>query len=127
MTPLLTIAAFRAKHIHLFLRNQDWFVNERFMDARVPTGDLSAPVEVVGAGVTPGRTHFAAGVPLPSLAELVGQYVQHPTALVWKRYLWTSDVDRHGQRVYIGDNGYGLEIHRHLTITPRWGCPSYRP
>lgn len=122
---LVTVANLIARNRHLFYP-QTWYEGERFMGAKVPTGELSPPVEVVGAGVVPGRLHFAAGVPLPSLAELVGQYVQHPNALVWKRYLWTSDLDRHGQRVYVGDNGEGLEIHRHLHITPRWGVPAYR-
>ena len=126
MTPLLTVAAFRAKHIHLFYRNQDWFTGERFMERAVPLGETSPPVEVVGAGVIPGRAHYAAGAPLPSVAQFVAQYVANPSALVWSRYLWTSDVDRHGQRVYVGDNGYGLEIHRHLTITARWGVPVFR-
>lgn len=125
MTPLLTVRAFIAKHQHLFYQ-QTWYDGERFMLATVPTREMEPPCSVIGAGQTPGRSHMLEGAPLASVAELVAQYVRNPKALVWQRYLWTSDVDRHGQRVFVGNNGYGLEVHRHLKITERWGAPVWR-
>jgi hypothetical protein len=126
MPELMTVAALRAKHIHLFYRNQDWFADQKFMQARVPHGELSPPMSAVHVPKVPlKQRHIAEGVPLPSLAEIVGQYVQHPQALIWNRHLLTCDCDSHGQQVYVFDRGYGLEIHR-IMKHDQFAAPIYR-
>jgi hypothetical protein len=62
-----------------------------------------------------------------SAASLALCYVNNPDADIWSKYLWCDDQDSLGQRVYIGgkSNTGKLEIHRHLSITSRWGLPSW--
>lgn len=93
---------------------QEWYWGEAFMDKE--------------PSVRPMPKTF---VPLPnpqrvrlySCATWVALYLAHPTDPLWMRYVWTSDMDLLGQRVYVGSNGKGLEIHRHLHLTDRWVVP----
>lgn len=107
----MTLRELRRLHSDKFHPNQDWFEDEAFMDVKVTA--LRPPVAVVGF----------VSVPLVAAARLCGLYVKRPDLPIWSRYLWTSDTDRYGQRVYIGQNGKGLEIHRHIHLTERFGCP----
>jgi hypothetical protein len=55
-------------------------------------------------------------------AVLAMAHVQDPT--LWTdRYIWSSDRDQNGDRVYLGKAAEygGLQVHRHLTITDAWG------
>jgi hypothetical protein len=63
------------------------------------------------------------GVHAIALALLYLDTPDHPR---WRRYLWTSDHDDLGQRVYLGVNAGKLEIHRHLNLTARWGNPVWK-
>lgn len=83
--------------------------------------DIHARPARKGFQVSPPNTD----APLVHAVALAQRYVEDPTAFVWRRYLWTADVDDLGQRVYLGSNGRGLEIHRHLDITSRWGIPTW--
>lgn len=62
-----------------------------------------------------------------SASSLSWLYVHNPDAPIWNKYLWADDLDRNGDRIYIGgkSNTGKLEIHRHLTITSRWGLPVF--
>lgn len=98
---------------------QSWYLGEAFLEAEVPAQyPLPAKLTKPGFVPTPGNPL------LPSVAELVRAYLDHPTAPIWRFWLWTRDVDRHGQAIYVGGIGHdakhGLQIHRHLTITDRW-------
>lgn len=106
-----TLREIRAAHADLFHPNQDWFDGEAFMD-----------VEATPSSNTPRFLPFAPDCQrLPSAATLALAYVGDPTAAVWRNYIWTRDKDHLGQRVYVGDNGKGLEIHRHIHLTARFG------
>ena len=109
----MTLREIRASWPDLFYPRQDWFNGEAFLagehDESVRLPDAFAP--------NPAPNQIF----LPNAATLAGLYVTYPKALIWQSYLWTSDLDSLGQRVYVGSNGKGLEIHRHLHITERWG------
>ena len=93
---------------------QTWYEGEAFMD--VEARDIGWPHRVV-QGNPKRRGEYTAA----DLAHLwVTGSRTHP---LWDSYLWTSDTDSQGQRVYVGQNGKGLEIHRHLHLTDRWGVP----
>ena len=102
---------------------QAWYDGEAFLLADVPAS-FPLPKKLTRPGFTP-----TPGNPnLPSVAELVRAYLDNPNAPIWRFWLWTRDVDRHGQAVYVGGIGHddtpGLQIHRHLTITDRWRVPA---
>ena len=98
--------------------SQEWYSDELFMDAELPAG---SPIELPDTlNRDPVTWHIDKGV---SAVTLVNLYVRYPMDPIWDRYLWTSDTDQHGQRVYVGSNGKGLEIHRFIHLTKRFGVP----
>lgn len=121
----MTLREIRAAYPHLFHPNQDWFEGEAFMDTLLPGDTAVAPPRVVGVPelLLPPKALYLIAEKLPLAATLAMAYVHHPQAEVWRRYLWTRDVDALGQRVYMGVNNGLMEIHRHLHLTERWGIP----
>jgi hypothetical protein len=111
----MTLRELRAAHPALFHPNQDWFADEQFLDLTPRL--IPWPTDVWATGTIEPRT---------TAADLAGMYLTDPTHPMWQRYLWTCDHDRHGQRVYVGDNGHGFEIHRHIHLTDRFGVPAWR-
>lgn len=65
------------------------------------------------------------GQALPPAVMVIAWMLRAPLHDTWSRYLWCSDVDAKGQRIYVGgvcaENGWKIEIHRHLALTERWG------
>ena len=116
----MTLRELRAAHPKMFYA-QNWFDGEAFMDYDV---DLSQVREVLPAAWKEG-TLPEHGTFLMRAVYLAWLYVLHPTAPLWDKYLWCHDVDSQGQRVYVGQNGKGFEIHRHLHITERWAQPTW--
>ena len=118
---MLTIRRLRNRYRTLFHPTQDWFEREAFIDAPLPHEMAHDTTPTARPGI-PGRWEA-----LPSAVELAALYVLDREAPVWRDYLWTSDTDAEGQRVYVGGtaNGRGFEIHRHLQITNRWGVPTW--
>lgn len=57
-------------------------------------------------------------------ADLVALYVRDPDDPRWRRFIWTDDIDSHGNRVYVGGVGmYGIEtfqVHRKLEPSAWW-------
>jgi len=121
----MTLTELRQAHPELFHPNQDWFRGETFMELDLPDS-LAArwdlPTGVSNIGIPPEMIlwYMEAEVAAVVLAHL---YVRHPNDPIWKYRLWSSDLDRDSQRVYVTDNGKGLEIHRHLKMTARFACP----
>ena len=104
---------------------QDWYWDEPFMDKPLPLDKWTVPTDAGYRGMEPfliAAQLEEEAVPAVVLAYL---YVQNPDHPIWMSYLWTSDLDSQGQRVYVGDNGKGMEIHRHLHITDRFGVPTW--
>lgn len=118
----MNLRELRAAHPDLFYK-QEWFESEAFMD-RPLTMDIPKSIIVVGAHV-PSAGHYIALYPAVVLAHF---YVQQPDWIQWRRcYFWTSDYDREGQQVFVGDNGKGLEVHRNLRLTDKWQVPAWEP
>lgn len=99
---------------------QAWYLDEPFMDAVVPNTPVDPPTDVA-----PGSL-VSSVFELPHVATLALCYVCNPLHPCWQRYLWCRDTDMQGQRVYVGTNGRGLEIHRHLHLTSRWGIATWK-
>ena len=119
----MTIRQLRHNHPDLFHPNQDWFSDEPFMDEELPDGvEIHLSGVVTYSGVPPEFLTWELIDALPAVV-LVHLYVEDPKALIFRNYLWTSTKDKLGQRVYVGCNGRGLEIHRYLAITHRFGVP----
>jgi hypothetical protein len=121
----MTLRELRASYPDLFHPNQDWFDGEPFMDQPPPPAPTEIPVLTGYDGIPPEIISYQLETETVPAVVLASLYVQEPDHPIWMRYLWTSDLDRLGQRVYVGENGKGLEIHRHLHITDRWGVPTW--
>jgi len=93
---------------------QTWYGGEAFLD-REPRPWLGWPDWV--------DPFLPEAHPAYTAADLAGLWLEDPTRRLWIYYLWTSDLDAQGQRIYVGQNGRGFEIHRHLHLSERWGCP----
>lgn len=96
---------------------QTWYLAEPFLDTpaemirQTPIGFYRRSALLVAGEVAR----------LPLAVELAEYYLREPGDRIWRQYLWCRDTDREGHRVYLGVNGAGLEIHRHLHLTGRWG------
>lgn len=111
----MTLREMRATYPDAFYPNQHWFDGEDFMDVTARVLPWPRTIRLTGT-IEPQAT----------AADLAALYLEHPDCPLWSRYLWTCDHDRHGQRVYVGDNGFGLEIHRHLALSDRWCVPCWQ-
>lgn len=121
----MTIRQMMREHPELFY-SQDWYAEEDFTDMELPEGaPITMPQDRSHEGVPPEYLLWHTTQVVPAVV-LVNLYVMNPTDPIWESYFWTSDLDHLGQRVYVGSNGMGLEIHRHLAITHRWGVPEWR-
>ena len=112
----MTLRELRAAHPTMFYP-QDWFVGEAFMDCE-PGFVLAMPTSI-------SDEHNGLIV---SAVDLAALFLKNPADPIWRRFLWTSDRDRLGQRIYVAGNGYaqcfGFQIHRHLELdTEQWGWP----
>lgn len=114
----LTLRDILKRHSERFYA-QTWYLDEPFLDRQWPPLLRTSPSQVVDCAAVSDADR------LPSASQLAFLYVCDPHATVWGRYLWCSDLDSLGQRIYVGANGKGLEIHRHLHITSRWGIPTW--
>lgn len=99
---------------------QDWYRGEQFLNGLVGPQIIARASELGFTNALPLHQLDANGA-LPNAATVAALYLADPTAPIWKQYLWTSDMDRDGQRVYCGTNGKGFEIHRHIHLTKRFG------
>lgn len=112
----MTLREMRAKYPDAFYPNQDWFNGEAFMDVEARPW-IGWPDRVDPFTLEPWEdSDYTA-------ADLAALWLEDTTRRIWIRYLWTADLDILGQRIYVGQNGRGFEIHRHLHLTDRWGVP----
>ena len=113
----MTLKELKAFRGAMFME-QDWYDDESFMERQA-----SPPLYVpTGTSTEPGDTVVGA-------VDLAVLFLSHPNDPIWKRFLWTSDYDDLGQRIYVGGIGQakkpGFQIHRHLEITDLWGWPVF--
>jgi hypothetical protein len=115
--------------------NQDWYLKERFMsktldskwyllrkhifeDSRAVSPNLLINNYLFPSAILCGYTFFV-------------YWLTHGQSL-WKNdYVWCSDFDQNGDRIYVGRytdtngiNKNGFSIHRHLTLRNCYGCLS---
>ena len=112
----MTLAELRKQRPTMFYP-QDWFDGEAFMDQE-PGLTLSMPTSV-GAESN--------GL-IVSAIDLAVLFLKSSSMPIWRGFLWTTDCDDLGQRIYVGGIGQakksGFQIHRHLEVnTEQWGWP----
>lgn len=99
----MTLAEMVSRFPTLFYQ-QSWHVGHDFMALR------AAELPPLVTSTRRRACHHA--------ADLALSYLTDPEAEVWREFIWTSDFDNHGNRVYVGGCGkYGIarwQIHRHL-------------
>jgi len=106
--------------------SQSWYDGEAFMDVELPEDSpTTLPTRRSYVGIPPELILWPHTEVVPAVV-LVHLFVGNHTAPIWDGYFWTSDTDHLGQRVYVGSNGKGLEIHRHINISPRFGVPAWK-
>lgn len=93
-----------------------WYRDEAFLDRPL----LKPLPQPVPTDLKIIRWDQLKGQTLPSAVQCADLYLRYPDAAIWASYLWCDDKDANGQRIYVGQNGKGFEIHRHLHLTPRW-------
>ena len=113
----MTLADVLVEYREMFCR-QDWYDGHTFLT--VDHTDWPVVTRVSRFGGVP--VQYDADL-LPAVA-LVFQMLNVPDSPLWRWYLWTADLDDLGQRVYVGQNGRGIEIHRHIHLTTRFAIPS---
>ena len=104
--------------------SQSWFAREAFMRT-LPSDPLPIrPSRLVRLGQVPKSS-----TGLPRAVDLAHLFLAHPDDAIWGSWLWCSDVDSSGQRIYVGGvssaNGRRFEIHRYLHLTMQFGVPSW--
>ena len=92
---------------------QTWYRDEAFLDTAVDARPTLMTLS--GLGSVPSSSDG-----LPFAAQIVAQMLAQSEKPLWRWYLWCADTDAAGQRVYVGQNGKGIEIHRHLHVTARF-------
>ncbi len=110
----MTLRELMAAHPERFYA-QTWYAGHAFLDRQ----DGGAPAMPTGFLTTYSDAARAAF--LPFAVTLAMLYVEWPGHPLWRKRIWTADLDDHGQRIYVTDNGNGLEIHRFLHVTEEWG------
>ena len=117
----MTLRELRAAHYDRFHR-QDWFDEEPFTDV-----DVAPPTFKLVGIRNPGETPRPSQGHLVHAVELAALFLAEPDHWLWAKYLWTADLDRKGQRVYVGgvcrENGHRFEVHRHLHLSDQWATP----
>jgi len=119
------------------LYNQDWYMKEDFMDLTledkwylikrdvyeesraVMPADLTQQGLKFPPAILCGYTFFA-------------YYFAYKEYLWWHDFVWCSDTDHNGDRIYVGKyhdidgvNKNGFSIHRHLALRPCYGSVNY--
>lgn len=117
--------------------NQDWYLAETFIDETLPLGwylikkdvfeDTRAeqPLDILSKGIK-----FPSAI-LCTYTFFV-YYFSKNECLWWHDFVWCSDTDHNGDRIYVGKyhdidgvNKNGFSIHRHLALRPCYGSVNY--
>ncbi len=122
----MTLLELRRAHPRLFYQlGPAWFSDEPFANRPLPSNPYrSMPACITNLGQVPTEKQ-AFG--LPWAVEMAHLFVKYPRHHLWRGYLWCRDVDRDGQRIFVGvRNTKGLlEIHRHLWVSGYWSQPCW--
>jgi len=113
--------------------NQDWYVNENFAkDCTINLEWRLISYEVINESKGQSES-FVGKLKLPTAlccAYTFFAYYLLNNKILWPtNFIWCADKDGNGDRIYVGryydplgiaKNGFS--IHRHLRITPVYGC-----
>lgn len=115
------------------LYNQDWYMKEDFMDLALEDEWYLIKKEVFeeSRAVMPGDlTQRGFNFPPAILCgyTFFAYYFACNDFLWWHDFVWCSDTDHNGDRIYVGKyhdidgvNKNGFSIHRHLALRPCYG------
>jgi hypothetical protein len=106
--------------------NQDWYINEDFAKLKLKNKwyllqkDLSPKTR----GKLPNKKHKLPSAVLTTYTFFVNYIINNE--ILWENdYVWNSDKDNYGDRIYTGkyknDIKDGFNIHRHLSIKNNYG------
>lgn len=110
------------------LYNQDWYLNEKFMNLYLNTQWYLIKKDVFeeSRAVMPcDLIHRGINFPPAILCgyTFFAYYFAHNEYLWWNDFVWCSDTDHNGDRIYVGKyhdidgvNKNGFSIHRHLAL-----------
>jgi len=113
--------------------NQDWYMNEDFIDAPMKDGWFFLRKKVYDDSRAKQPSDLIKVYEFPQ--AIICVYAFFTVCLscdekLWiDDYIWCSDVDHNGDRIYVGRyhdkdgiNKNGFSIHRHLKLRPCYGC-----
>jgi hypothetical protein len=119
------------KELHFY--NQDWYENENFANKCKDNAGwylLKKSVYESSRGIAPNFNTTNSLYPSASLCTYLFflNYLVNHTVLWEYDYVWCSDLDTHGDNIYVGRykdinkiNKDGFSIHRHLKIKNNYG------
>ena len=110
--------------------NQDWYLNESFIDKKLENRWylLKKDVFETSRAVMPQEL-LEKEITFPSAIlcayTFFAYYLHYNKPLWYHDFIWCSDVDHNGDRIYVGKyhdidgvNKNGFSIHRHLALRP---------
>ena len=110
--------------------NQDWYLNESFIDKKLENRWylLKKDVFETSRAVMPQEL-LEKEITFPSAIlcayTFFAYYLHYNIPLWYHDFIWCSDVDHNGDRIYVGKyhdidgvNKNGFSIHRHLALRP---------
>lgn len=115
------------------LYNQDWYLKEDFIDIPLDTRWYLVKKEVFedSRAVMPGELIKKEMNFPPAILcgyTFFAYYFARNEYLWWHDFVWCSDTDHNGDRIYVGKyhdidgvNKNGFSIHRHLALRPCYG------
>ncbi len=113
--------------------NQDWYVNESFLDIPMNEGWYFIRKNVYEESRAVQPTVLMEAYRFPTAVCCAYSFFVSWLALdkpLWYHdFVWCSDVDHNGDRIYVGKyhdidgvNKNGFSIHRHLALRPCYAC-----
>ena len=129
---LVSIFGFKSSSNNVSFYNQDWYYKEKFTETCLSDKWYLVQKKVIDKtrGINPESLNDK---DLPSsilCAYTFFSWWLLRKELLWKSdFIWCSDQDRHGDRIYVGkymdlddEKRSGFSIHRHLAIKSNYGC-----
>ena len=115
------------------LYNQDWYLKEDFMDVAldeqwylIKKDVFEESRAVVPDELARGGMHFPSAI--LCAYTFFAYYFARKEYLWWHDFVWCSDTDHNGDRIYVGKyhdidgvNKNGFSIHRHLALRSCYG------
>ncbi len=129
---LVSIFGVQPKNKSVSFYNQDWYLGEEFAQLSLSNKWYLIQKKVINQtrGVTPNSNmedHLPSSI-LCAFTFFSWWFLRNE--ILWENdFIWCSDKDRYGDRIYVGkyldldDNARsGFSIHRHLSIKSNYGC-----